>query len=149
MSDKEKSSRYITPDYSLLGDEHVRRYRETNGEVGHIWNGATALLLTTIGKKSGQPRTLPLIYAQDGDNYIVVASKGGAPTHPSWYLNIRKNPEVEIQVKDRIIQATTRTVEGAERERLWKIATDMWPNYDQYQERTDRIIPVVVIEPIK
>ena len=149
MSEDDKSSRYITPDYSLLGDEHVRQYRETNGEVGHIWNGATALLLTTIGNKSGQPRTLPLIYAQDSDNYIVVASKGGWATHPAWYLNIQKNPQVEIQVKDRVMQATARTAGPEERERLWKIATDVWPNYDQYQERTERVIPVVVLEPVK
>lgn len=149
MSEEEKTSRYITPDYSLLGDEHVKRYRETNGEVGHIWNGATALLLTTIGNKSGVPRTLPLIYAMDGDNYLVVASKGGSPTHPAWYLNVSKTPEVEIQVKDKLMTARARTAEvGEERDRLWKILTDMWPNYDQYAERTDRLIPVVVLEPV-
>ncbi len=148
MSDEEKASRYITPDYSLLGDEHVKRYRETNGEVGHIWNGATALLLTTIGNKSGKPRTLPLIYARDGDNYLVVASKGGSPTHPAWYLNVSDNPEVEIQVKDQVMQATARTAKvGEERDRLWKILTDIWPNYDQYAERTERLIPVVILEP--
>ncbi len=144
MSD---SSRYIQTDISLLNEEHVKRYRETNGEVGHIWNGATALLLTTIGNKSGEPRTTPLIYAQDGDDYVIVASKGGAPSHPAWYLNISKTPEVEIQVLDKVMKATAVTVEGAEREHLWQVATDVWPNYDQYAERTERLIPVVKLTP--
>lgn len=138
---------YVQPDLGLLNEEHVKRYRETGGEVGHIWNGATALLLTTIGNKSGRPRTTPLIYARDGENYVVIASKGGAPSHPAWYLNVSKTPEVEIQVKDRIMKATASTVEGEERERLWKVATAVWPNYEQYAERTDRLIPVVRLTP--
>ncbi len=147
MSTTPEQPRYIQADHSLLGDEHVRRYRETNGEVGHIWNGATALLLTTVGRKSGEPRTLPLIYGQDGDNYIVVASKGGSPAHPNWYLNLSANPEVEIQVKDRVMKARAHTAEGEERDRLWKIVTTVWPNYDLYAERTSRRIPVVVLTP--
>jgi len=145
MSD---SNRYVQTDLSLLNQEHVKRYRETNGEVGHIWNGATALLLTTVGNKSGQPRTTPLIYAKDGDDYVVVASKGGAPSHPAWYLNISKTPEVEIQVLDKVMKARATTVEGAERERLWKVATGVWPNFDQYAQRTDRLIPVVKLVPM-
>lgn len=146
MSD-EKSKRYIQPDYSLLNHEHVKRYRETGGEVGHIWNGATALLLTMTGRKSGEVRTTPLIYAADGDDYIIIASKGGAPTHPAWYLNVSKTPEVEIQVKDKVMKATATTVHGAERERLWQVATSVWPNFDQYAERTEREIPVVKLMP--
>ncbi|MFV8817938.1 nitroreductase family deazaflavin-dependent oxidoreductase [Haliea sp. E17] len=144
MSD---ASRYVQTDISLLNQEHVKRYRETNGEVGHLWNGATALLLTTIGNKSGEPRTTPLIYAQEGDDYVIIASKGGAPTHPAWYLNISKTPEVEIQVLDKVMKATAVTVEGAERDHLWKVATEVWPNYDQYAERTERLIPVVKLTP--
>lgn len=144
MSD---SSRYVKTDISLLNQEHVKRYRETGGEVGHIWNGATALLLTTVGNKSGQVRTTPLIYARDGDDYVIVASKGGDPSHPAWYLNISKTPEVEIQVLDKVMKATASTAEGNERERLWKVATDVWPNYDQYAERTERLIPVVKLTP--
>ncbi len=146
MSDDTKK-RYIQPDYSLLNADHTQRYRETGGEVGHIWNGATALLLTTIGRRSGEPRTTPLIYASDGDDYIIVASMGGAPKHPVWYLNLEKTPEVEIQVKDRVIKATATTAQGAERERLWKVVNEVWPNYDQYAERTDRKIPVVKLTP--
>jgi deazaflavin-dependent oxidoreductase (nitroreductase family) len=146
MSD-EKSKRYIQPDYSLLNQDHVKRYRETNGEVGHIWNGATALLLTMTGRKSGNLLTTPLIYASDGDDYIVIASKGGSPTHPAWYLNVSKTPQVEIQVKDKVMKATASTVHGAERERLWELANSVWPNFDQYAERTDREIPVVKLTP--
>lgn len=146
MSDDTKK-RYIQPDYSLLNADHTQRYRETGGEVGHIWNGATALLLTTIGRRSGEPRTTPLIYASDGDDYIIVASMGGAPKHPVWYLNLEKTPEVEIQVKDKVMKATATTAQGAERERLWKVVNEVWPNYDQYAERTDRKIPVVKLTP--
>ena len=140
-------SRYIQPDLSLLNAEHVRRYRETGGDVGHIWNGATTLLLTTTGRKTGQQHTTPLIYAKSGDDYVIVASKGGAPQHPAWYLNLSKTPTVEIQVRDKVMPATATTVEGSERERLWRAATEIWPNYDQYAERTDRRIPVVKLTP--
>ena len=110
---------YQQPDYSLLGDEHVARYRETDGEVGYIWNGATTLLLTTTGRKSGEPRTAPLIFAPDGDHCIVVASMGGAPMHPQWYRNLEVNPDVEVQIKGERFTARARTVEGEERERGW------------------------------
>jgi deazaflavin-dependent oxidoreductase (nitroreductase family) len=133
---------------TLFGDEHVRRYRETGGEVGHIWRrGATVLLLTTLGRTSGEPRTVPLIYAEDDGRFVVVASKGGAPSHPGWYLNLRKHPEVEVQVKDVVFRARARTAEHDERERLWRLASAQWPDYDEYVTRTDREIPVVVLEP--
>src|SRR5262249_39840819 len=90
---------------SLFGEEHVRRYRETGGKVGHLWReGATVLLLTTTGRTSGERRTTPLIYAQDGDRYVIIASKGGAPDHPGWYKNLAKTPEVELQVKDEVFR---------------------------------------------
>jgi deazaflavin-dependent oxidoreductase (nitroreductase family) len=131
----------------LFGDEHVRRYRETGGEVGHIWReGSTILLLTTTGRKTGEKRTVPLIYAQDGDRYVIVASKGGAPEHPGWYQNIEKTPEVELQVKDEVFRAHARTASGEERERLWRKANEVWPSYDEYATRTERAIPVVVLE---
>jgi deazaflavin-dependent oxidoreductase (nitroreductase family) len=137
---------YQAPDYSLLGEEHVARYSETDGEIGYIWNGATTLLLTTSGRKSGEPRTVPLIYASDGDRCIVVASMGGAPTHPQWYRNLEVNPEVEVQIKGERFAARARTAEGEERDRYWAIAADQWPNYNVYAERTTRTIPVVVLE---
>ncbi len=132
---------------TLFGDAHTRRYQETGGEVGHIWRrGAKTLLLTTKGRKTGNPTTTPLIYEQDGDDYVVVASKGGAPEHPGWYGNLAKDPNVEVQVKDEVFDARARTAAGEERERLWRLAAQQWPDYDAYQQRTTREIPVVVLE---
>ena len=131
----------------LFGREHVRRYRETGGEVGHIWKeGAPTLLLTTTGRKTGESRTTPLIYARDGDRYVIVASQGGAPKHPNWYENLSRDPGVEVQVLDEVFQARARTAEGEERERLWAKANDAWPHYEEYRHRTSRRIPVVVLE---
>ena len=132
---------------SLFGAAHVRRYRETGGDVGHIWKrGAKTLLLTTKGRKTGQPTTTPLIYEAAGDGYVVIASQGGAPRHPGWYRNLTKDPNVEVQVKDDVFVARARTASGEERERLWRLAAQQWPDYDTYQTRTDREIPVVVLE---
>jgi deazaflavin-dependent oxidoreductase (nitroreductase family) len=134
---------------SLFGDEHVRRYRETGGKVGHIWReGSTILLLTTTGRTSGEPRTIPLIYAQAGDQYVIIASKGGAPDHPGWYKNLAKHPEVELQVGADVFRARARTATGEERERLWRKANEVWPHYDEYAKKTTREIPVVVLERI-
>lgn len=134
-------------DDSLFGQEHVRVYRETGGERGHLWRrGTTILLLTTTGKTSGQPRTLPLIYRTDGDRWILVASNGGADEHPRWFQNLEANPEATIQVLDDEIPARMSVAEGEERERLWKLMAEVWPDYDDYQARTDREIPVVVLE---
>ena len=104
------------------------------------------LLLTTKGRKTGRPGTTPLIYARNGDGYVVVASRGGAPEHPGWYRNLVKNPDVEVQVEEDVFDARARTAEGAERERLWKTVNEVWPHYEEYQRRTDRTIPVVVLE---
>ena len=132
---------------NLFGEEHVRRYRETGGEVGHDWKrGSKILLLTTKGRKSGEPRTTPLIYENAGDAYVVVASKGGAPEHPGWYANLAKTPEVELQVRDEVFPAHARVADGEERERLWKLAAQQWPAYDDYAKKTDREIPVVVLD---
>ena len=132
---------------TLFGDKHVQRYRETGGEVGHRWKrGSKILLLTTKGRKTGEPRTTPLIYEEDGDGYVIVASQGGAPTHPGWYRNLTKDPNVELQVLDDVFPARARTAEGEERERLWKLVNQQWPDYDAYQTSTDREIPVVVLE---
>jgi deazaflavin-dependent oxidoreductase (nitroreductase family) len=132
---------------TLFGEEHVRRYRETGGAVGHIWRkGSTVLLLTTTGRTSGQKRTIPLIYVRDGERYVIVASKGGAPDHPGWYRNLEKNPDVELQVADDVFRARARTTAGEERARLWRKAAEMWPDYDEYVKRTTREIPVVVLE---
>ena len=132
----------------LYGDEHVQRYRETDGDVGYRWRGATILLLTTRGRTSGEKGTVPLIFDRDGDTFVVVASKGGAPRDPGWYRNLVANPEADVQVLDEVHAVRARTAEGDERERLWKVMTRMWPSYDEYKGRTGRTIPVVVLEPI-
>ena len=138
---------YIQPDISLIGDEHVKVYRETNGDQGYLWNGAPILLLTTTGRKSGEARTSALIFGRDGDDLLLVASQGGAPTHPNWYHNLTANPDVEVQVQGDVFPASARTATNDEKARLWSIMTEVWPNYDAYQERTDRQIPVVVLTP--
>ena len=138
---------YQAPDLELVGPEHVRRYRETDGDVGYLWNGVPTLLLTTIGRRSGEARTNALIFGRDGSDYLVVASMGGAPTHPNWYWNLLAQPSAEIQVRAVQIKVTARTAEDDEKPRLWKIMSDGWPNYDVYQSRTDRVIPLVVLTP--
>lgn len=138
---------YVKPDLALLGDDHIRAYRESDGEVGYLWNGVPTLLLTTTGRRTGEPRTIAIIFARDGDDYVLVASYGGAPKHPAWYLNLQADPEAEIQVKGERIPVVARTASDVEKPRLWKLAADQWPNYDVYQTRTDRVIPVVVLTP--
>lgn len=132
----------------LFGQEHVDKYRETEGEVGHEWQpGVYTLLLTTTGRRSGESYTTPLIYGEHGDDYVIVASKGGAAEHPDWYRNLEADPEVEIQVGDQIMDATARTATGEERERLWSMMAGIWPDYDEYAKRTARQIPVVALTP--
>jgi deazaflavin-dependent oxidoreductase (nitroreductase family) len=132
-------------DDDLFGDEHVRVYRETAGERGYHWRGTTILLLTTKGRRSGEPRTTPLIHRTDGGRWIVVASKGGAPQNPSWFENLLADPEATIQVQGDEVPVRASTAEGAERGRLWSEMTEVWPAYDEYQGWTDREIPVVVL----
>lgn len=138
---------YANPDYTLLGDGHVQAYRDSNGEVGYDWNGAPTLLLTTTGRKSGEPRTAPLIFGRDGDDYLIVASVGGSPKHPGWYFNLQDDPHAVIQVKADVMKVTARDATDDEKPRLWQIMNEVWPNYDVYQTRTDRQIPVVILSP--
>ena len=126
--------------------EHARRYVESGGKDGHIWEGVTTLLLTTTGRRSGQARTTPLIYGRDGDRYVVVASRGGAPQHPAWYENLAARPEVTVQVMTDRFKARARTASAAERPALWKTMAAIWPPYDEYQAKTSRTIPVVILE---
>jgi proline iminopeptidase len=131
----------------LFGDEHVRRYRETDGKVGHVWKeGSTILLLTTTGRRSGEETTAPLIYNLDGDTPVIVASKGGAPDDPGWFKNLSKHPEVGVQIRSDRFRARARVAEGEERERLWELMNEVWPHYAEYATKTDRQIPVVVLE---
>lgn len=131
----------------LYGKEHVKRYQETGGAEGHDWNGATVLLLTTTGRRSGEPYTTPVIYQRDGDAHVVVASNGGEPKDPDWYLNLLADPDAQIQVGPDRHRVTARTAEPEEKPQLWGLMTRIWPDYDAYQGKTDREIPVVVLEP--
>ncbi len=131
----------------LYGKDHVRSYRETGGELGHDWQrGTSTLLLTTTGRKSGEERTTPLIYGRAGDDFVVVASKGGAYTPPGWYVNLLERPEVEVQVLDDRFTAHARTASADEKPALWSEMVGHWPDYDSYQSGTQREIPVVVLE---
>ena len=130
--------------------DHVRRYVESGGANGHITpSGVPALILTTTGRRSGRPHPTALFYGQDGDRYVVVASRGGSKHHPDWYLNLAANEAVEVQVLDRRFPARARTATGAERERLWRLMAKLFPKYDEYRQTTAREIPVVVIEPVE
>ncbi len=135
------------PDFSLFGDAHVQKYEETDGKVGHDWNGTSCLVLRMKGRKSGKERKAPLIYGRDGDNYVLIASKGGADEHPGWYKNLMAHPEVEIQVRGDIIPVTAHTGTEEDKKRVWPIMTAQWPDYDKYQEKTSRSIPVVLLKP--
>ena len=128
--------------------DHIRRYVATDGTEGHIWNGVPTLLLTTIGRRSGKPRRTALIYGQDGNRYLIVASKGGDQDHPLWYRNLDQQPEVQLQVGADRFRARAHTATPEEKVRLWPIMTKIWPAYDQYQVRTDRQIPLVILERI-
>ncbi|TDC87364.1 nitroreductase family deazaflavin-dependent oxidoreductase [Actinomadura sp. 7K507] len=130
----------------LFGKEHVARYQETDGEVGHDWQGTVTLLLTTTGRRSGKERTTPLIYQPEGDAYVIVASLGGADDNPLWYENLRANPEVKVQVKGDKFTARARTATPEEKPALWRKMAAVWPAYDEYQQKTTRNIPVVVLE---
>jgi len=130
----------------LFGQEHVDRYRATDGEEGHEWLGTQVLLLTTKGRRSGESRTVPLIYGTSGHDYLVVASKGGSHRPPAWYRNLEADPAVEVQVKGDRFKARARDATRDEKPEMWKTMTAEWPAYDDYQKRTERRIPVVVLE---
>jgi len=134
--------------------DHVRRYQQSNGADGHMWDASSVggsgvfptLLLTTTGRKSRRRQVLPLIYGKTPTGYAIVGSKGGAPAHPAWYLNLSADPDVEVQVGAEKFGARARTASGAERSALWKQMAAIYPPYEDYQRRTGREIPVVVLE---
>jgi deazaflavin-dependent oxidoreductase (nitroreductase family) len=151
MTEQNKPSNL--PDW--IGD-HLARYLATDGADGYLWDASLGggkgmiptLLLTTVGRRSGKVLTMPLIFGRSGPNYVVVASKGGAPTHPAWYLNLQSNPEVRVQVKAQKFKARAITASGGKREALWAQMVELYAPYAQYQTKTDRQIPVVILEPI-
>lgn len=136
--------------------KHIELYR-TDPEEAHLWDSTPlggpgllpTLLLTTTGRKSGRSRALPLIYGEAGGSYVVIASKGGLPSHPVWYLNLEANPDCQLMVGPKPVTARARVAEGAERERLWRQMAKIYPPYDEYQQRAAaRTIPVVVLDPV-
>ena len=137
--------------------DHANRYLSSGGTEGHLYSvdapnvpkDVPSLLLTTVGRKSGEKYLFPLFYGRAGNGYFVVASKGGAPEHPGWYRNLKANPEVEVQVGTTKMRARARTVSGAERAKLWEEAVKIWPPYADYQRKAaEREIPVVVLDPV-
>ena len=131
---------------ALFGQEHVERYQQTDGEHGHEWRpGVYTLILTTTGRRSGEPRPTPLIYGTHDGDYLVVASKGGSDEPPAWYRNLSENPDVEVQVEGDRFRARARIADADEKPALWREMAGIWPAYDEYQQRTDRDIPVVVL----
>ena len=133
------------PDFSLFGDEHVRQYEATGGKTGHDWNGTSCLILRVKGRKTGKVRKYPLIYGMDGNDWVLVASKGGAPENPGWYDNLVANPDCEIQVWDEVIPVVASTGSAEDKKRVWPAMTAQWPDYDKYQTKTPREIPVVLL----
>ncbi|MFL6161734.1 MAG: nitroreductase family deazaflavin-dependent oxidoreductase [Jatrophihabitantaceae bacterium] len=128
--------------------EHIQKYVETDGAEGHIWNGVPTLLLTTKGRKSGELRRTALIYGKHGSSYLVVASRGGSDAPPAWYLNLSANPEVQVQIGPEVLTARARTATEEEKPELWGRMAEIWPAYDEYQTKTQRPIPVVVLDPV-
>ena len=137
---------YAESSWDFVAD-HVRRYEATDGQDGLEFEGAEAVILTTLGRKTAKIRKTPLIRIPDGDNYLVVASQDGAPQHPAWYLNLTDEPNVVLQDGADVQDMSARTATGDERPALWSKVVDAWPDYDKYQASTDRVIPVVVLEP--
>ncbi|MFF2194863.1 nitroreductase family deazaflavin-dependent oxidoreductase [Streptomyces sp. NPDC058157] len=129
--------------------DHLRQYVDSNGAEGHEWRGTRTLLLTTVGRVSGNPVRTPLIYGEADGRYLLVASKGGSPEHPLWYRNLTAHPEVRIQVGPEVMQGTARTATAEEHGAYWPVMVGEWPDYDEYQTKTDRAIPIVVIEPVR
>jgi deazaflavin-dependent oxidoreductase (nitroreductase family) len=131
----------------LFGKEHIDRYEATDGVEGYVWRkGTTILLLHTQGRTSGRDITKPLIFREFDGKYLVVASKGGAPEAPDWYRNLQADPHVTVQIKGEKFAATARTATAQERPAMWRHMTEVWPDYDEYQKKTDREIAVVVLE---
>ena len=146
------------PDFSQIPwiKEHLELYA-SDPDKAHDWDSShlggpgvlPTLLLTTTGRKTGEPRTMPLIYGETGASYVVIASKGGMPNHPIWFLNLEAQPECKLQIRAKHVTARARVAEGEERERIWKQMAEIYPPYDDYQQNAgDRVIPVVVLDPV-
>jgi deazaflavin-dependent oxidoreductase (nitroreductase family) len=127
--------------------DQVALFERTGGAEGNTLQGKPIIVLTTKGRKSGKVRKTPLMRVEDGGRYAVIASLGGAPKHPVWYLNLRESPDVTLQDGPNVMELRAREAEGDERTRWWKRAVEAWPAYADYQQKTDRKIPVIVLDP--
>jgi deazaflavin-dependent oxidoreductase (nitroreductase family) len=130
----------------FFGKAHKAIYRMSGGRLLARMGEAPMFLLTTTGRKSGKPRTTPLLYIEEGDGFAIVASFGGSPAHPSWYLNLEKNPRATVQIEERVIPVIASTASPDEKKRLWPRFTAIYPDYDNYQKETKRDIPVVLLQ---
>jgi len=128
---------------------HSGVYRATGGKLFGRMGKSPILLLNTVGRKSGKKRTSPLLYVMDGEDFVVIASKGGAPTHPAWYLNLRTNPDASVEVGDREVRVKVEEADSEEKARLWQKMVEMYPTYDDYQRKTEREIPLLVLRPVE
>jgi deazaflavin-dependent oxidoreductase (nitroreductase family) len=126
--------------------QHIRDYVQSNGRNGHLFRGVPTLLLTTRGRRSGVRRRTALIYGEAGDSYLVIASDGGAPKHPAWYLNLAEDPAVDVQIGAEIFPAWARIASDAEKPLLWQQMTAILPSYNTYQAKAARDIPLVILE---
>ena len=151
MSEKSSTERDLSKPANLalkLGSGvHAGVYRATNGKVFGSMGKSPILLLNTVGRKSGKKRTTPLLYVMDGEDFVLIASKGGAPTHPAWYLNLMANPDVSVEVGDREVRVRAEEVDSEEKVRLWQKMVEIYPTYDDYQTKTKREIPLLVLRP--
>jgi deazaflavin-dependent oxidoreductase (nitroreductase family) len=152
MSEGTSTERYLSGPAKLalkLGTGvHSGVYRATKGKLFGRMGKSPILLLNTVGRKSGKKRTTPLLYVMDGEDFVLIASKGGAPTHPAWYLNLMANPDVTVEVGDREVRVRAEEVGGEEKTRLWQKMVEMYPTYDDYQTKTQREIPLLVLRPV-
>jgi len=133
-------------DFKGYNEALIDEFRNNGGQVTGMFAGRPVVLITTTGAKSGAKRTTPIVYTTDGDNLVIIASKGGAPTNPDWFHNLVANPDVTVELPNETFYARARVAEGEDRERLWRAMADRMPNFDEYQQGTTRRIPVVVLE---
>jgi deazaflavin-dependent oxidoreductase (nitroreductase family) len=128
---------------------HAGVYRATGGKLFGRMGKSPILLLNTVGRKTGRKRTSPLLYVMDGEDFVVIASKGGAPTHPAWYLNLMANPEATVEIGDREVRVEAEVADPEDKPRLWQKMVEMYPTYDDYQRKTEREIPLLVLRPVE
>ena len=135
--------------WKLGSGAHAGVYRATGGKLFGRMGKSPILLLNTVGRKSGKKRTSPLLYVMDGEDFVIIASKGGASAHPAWYLNLMANPEATVEIEDREVRVRAEEADSEEKSRLWQKMVEMYPAYDAYQEKTEREIPLLVLRPVE